>query len=246
MHNPFEKFRRWCLRRGYGCDCCGKELFDYPTHRLCEACEEKLLVPKLPCPKCGRERVADGICSSCKKELPEFTAGCSAFVYKDEAARLVNRMKNGNERLCAYLGEKMGERFFERFGGEWGAPLLLVPVPTTKERRRERGFNQAERLAESIADALAEREVETELRVDVLTKTRETKPQKRMSKSERAENVKGAFSVKDRASVRGRIVLLVDDVTTTSATGNECARRLFSAGATAVYFLTATAVMEEK
>ena len=81
---------------------------------------------------------------------------------------------------------------------------------------------------------------------DAVLKSRETKPQKRAKGKERERNVQGAYFVHSRKAVRGKTVLVVDDIMTTGATGNEMARILYAAGAKTVYFLTATAAPERK
>lgn len=239
-----KKIRRRALKSGYACDSCGKELFDYPVHRLCVDCEGKLLLPKRPCPKCGRERIADGLCMDCKYSPPKFTQGISPFLYRGEVASLINRMKNGYPRLAAYFGEQMAKCFLERVRER--DALLIVAVPMTKSREIERGYNQAERLAESMETYFTEKGFSVELNFSLLEKTKETKLQKRASVRERAENVQGAFRLRKRKVFEGRTVLLVDDIMTTGATGNECAQKIVNAGAKAVYFLTATAVPENK
>ena len=242
----FDKLRRAFLARGYTCDICGKELFDYPQHRLCEDCEEKLLCPKRACPKCGRETVAEGVCLTCKSHAPSFSLGISPFAYKGEAALAINRMKNGDPRLAAYFGEAMAEKFLGCYEGETGDTLLLIPVPLTASRLRERGYNQAQRLAESLQGRLLERGVAAELDNDVLQKRRETKLQKQASAKERMENVEGAYHIHKRKACQGRTILLIDDIMTTGATGDECAKLLLAAGAKEVVFLTATALPEQK
>ena len=109
----FERLRRKTLTFGYTCDNCGAELFDYPSHRLCSECEQGLLAPKRSCPKCGRETIADGVCLTCKSRAPKFTQGISPFSYKGDTALCINKMKNGEPRLAAYLGEKMADAFLE-------------------------------------------------------------------------------------------------------------------------------------
>ena len=242
----FDKLRRASLARGYTCDVCGTELFDYPNRRLCTTCEEKLLFPKRTCPKCGRETVAEGVCLTCKGSMPSFTRGLSPFAYKGEAALTVNRMKNGDPRLAAYFGERMAEKFLEGYEAELSPPLLLIPIPLTPTRLRERGYNQAQRLAESLQQRLLERWVQAELDGEVLQKQRETKLQKQTSGKERAENVQGAYHVHKRTACKGKTILLIDDIMTTGATGSECAKLLLSAGAKEVIFLTATALPEQK
>ena len=241
-----EKIRGYFAEHGYTCDACGKEVFDYPTHRLCTACEENL--PKnqaRTCQKCGRQTLAEGICLTCKVYPPSFTQGFSPLVYKEQSAGLVNRLKNGNPYLALYLGEKIAEYFLSRHEAKAeGLPYLIIPIPLTEKRMRERGYNQATELAESLYKALTKQGISAELDLDILQKTRETGQQKHMTYLERMENASGAYHIHKRTACRERTILLVDDILTTGATGGECAKLLKNAGAKEVYFLTATALPE--
>ncbi len=237
-----ERIRRYFLRKGYTCDDCGAELFNYPAYRLCAACEEKLLRPVRPCPRCGREGRGEGLCMDCKANPPLFTKGISPFLYRGEAALLINRVKNGNPKLAEYFGEQMAKALIQAGITE----PLLIPVPVGKARRREREFNQAERLTERVWECLCENGVAAQTDFSLLVKERETKLQKRMSRKEREENVRGAYRVADRTRCKGKRVVVVDDIMTTGSTGNEIAKRFFKAGAKEVYFLVAAAVPESE
>ncbi len=251
-----DKIRKFFSSVGYTCERCDKEIFDYPTHRLCKACEGEMSQnDKHVCEKCGRRTVTAGVCLLCKKKRPDFTRAFSPFVYEKGTAALVNRVKNGRRSLAYFFGEKMSEyllencSFFNFDDGRYALndenALLILPVPMTKEDKLERGFNQAAELARVIADELAKQGIEVEFDEQVLLKTKQTMPQKQRSFFERAENVKGTFHVHKRALCRGRKVLLVDDIMTTGATGSECAARLFGAGASEVIFLTAASLPEK-
>ena len=184
---------------------------------------------------------------TCKAHPPAFTQGFSPFAYKGKAAQLINRLKNGQAHLGLYLGEKTAEYFLSTHSiQEQEQPLLIIPVPLTKKRMQDRGYNQAEELAEGICTALNEQGVQAELDCEVLQKTRETGQQKHMSQQERMENASGAYHVHKRKICHERTVLLVDDILTTGATGGECAKLLKNAGAKEVYLLTPTAVPENK
>ena len=238
------KIRKKLLTFGYTCDNCGRELFDYPDHRFCDACEEKMPKIKRACPKCGRDTVAEGICLTCKADMPTFTQGVAAFSYKGETAGVVNRMKNGNHRLAAYLGERMADVVLPFLREE--EEILLVPVPLTESRKKERGYNQSERLAEAVEKRLNEAGINACLDTELLEKHRETELQKQKTRRERVENVHGAYHVKKRKECREKTILLVDDILTTGATGSECARLLLSANAKRVIFLVAAALPEQK
>ncbi len=240
-------------QKGFSCDACGAELFDYPTHRLCNACEEKMYHNSgKVCAKCGRKTETEGICLDCKRRLPQFTKGISPFVYRGESASLINRMKNGASTLSYYFAEKMADRLIEcyeniaAFCRSQENALLILPVPLTNGRRRERGYNQAEELAMGIHRRLKEKGYFAEIAYDVLQKRRDTKQQKHMGYLERMENVSGAYHVHKRKECRGKTVILVDDIMTTGATGSECAERLLGADARAVIFLTAVSLPEKK
>ena len=247
-----KKIRAYFLSHGFSCDACGAEIFDYPKHRLCEACESKMRPNNgRICEKCGRKTLAEGVCLSCKSRLPRFTRGMSPFVYRGESASFINRVKNGNPVLAHYFAENMAEYFLKAYenAGNYvanGEVLLVIPVPITQERRRERGYNQAEELAQTFCERLQEEGLSVELRMDVLEKYRDTAQQKHMDYFSRIENVAGAYHVHERKLCRDRTVILIDDIMTTGATGSECASRLLSAGAREVIFLVAASLPEMK
>ena len=110
---------------------------------------------------------------------------------------------------------------------------IIVPVPMTEKDEKKRGFNQSELLARDIGERL---NIPV---LPALSKTKDTAPQKELSGRARRENVKGCFSAAYAEYLAGRRILLVDDVFTTGATANECARTLLSAGAASVSVLTA-------
>lgn len=237
-----EKLRKADGARGYACDSCGAELFDYPIHRLCADCEEKLLkTGERFCEKCGRATRAAGVCLTCKSSVPKFKKGFSPFPYVGTAAKLVNRMKNGNPRLALYLGERMATYLLSKTQEtEW----IVTSVPTTKQRLKARGYNQAEELAKSVASAIENAGKIVLLDCEVLQKKRENSAQKELGFSDRAKNIAGTFHLHKRKLVQNKTVLLVDDIMTTGATGNACAELIVNAGAKAVYFLTAVATPE--
>ncbi len=244
----WRKFLKKCKAldhaRGYACDRCGAELFDYPEHRLCKDCEALLEETEQPlCEKCGRRTRASGVCLACKNHPPSFTKGVSTFVYRGEVAALLNRIKNGEPRFALYLGERAADCFAQSVPAQ---KLLVLPVPTTDVRKKRRGYNQAEELAESVCQRLIRLGFDAALDCDTLVQTRELFEQKELGFSARAQNVRGAFRLHKRKILRNANVLLVDDILTTGATGSEISRLLHNAGAKSVYFLTVAATPEEK
>jgi ComF family protein len=164
--------------------------------------------------------------------LPEGIAQlewCARFNGPARAA--LHALKYGGERrLAGPLGELMAMRWLRAgAGGE-----VVVPVPVHRSRRRERGFDQAELLAEACARRLG-RPI-----WHALERHERTAAQHALGRTDRARNVGGAFAVRPgwSAALRGRWLVLVDDVMTTGATLSACAGALLAAGAAAVSALT--------
>ena len=119
----------------------------------------------------------------------------------------------------------------------WGLepPDLVVPVPLHPKRLQERGFNQSGLLAKEFSRRLG-----LPISFDLLVRKKWTQPQTRLNRKERLENVKGAFGLCEADAVRGRRILLLDDVFTTGTTLSECAKTLKRAGGSEVHVLTVT------
>lgn len=126
-------------------------------------------------------------------------------------------------RFLLYAAERLSEQSFD----------LAVPVPLHRNRRRQRGFNQAELLVAEVA-----RLRKIPLGVKNCVRVRDTSPQTGLRAAERRRNVAGAFDVPQPERVRGRRVLLIDDVLTTGATASACAEAIRKAGAKGVWVAT--------
>lgn len=165
----------------------------------------------------------------------------AVFNYEHPAVkRLVWRLKYKRiEGVSVLMAKLIYERLVEEFA-DWlaletvGEQLILVPIPVTGKRRRERRFNQAESIARELARLDPGRLV---ARPDLLFKIRETPPQAGLGRSERLKNLRGAFRATGKSELKGRTVAVIDDVITTGATAREARRALKQAGATRVYTL---------
>lgn len=238
LHRFYRKIWTRSVCNSHTCDLCNREVFSYPTQRLCDGCVKKL--PKNNgeyCEKCGRPTKTAGVCFQCKGEPPHFTKACAPFVYFGEGALLINAFKNGKRYLSFYLAEEMASVLFRL--GEFEEAPVLIPVPLTKRKRRERGYNQAEELAVQLS-ALSGFAVKT----DLIEKVRQDAQQKHLSAKERKNQIVGAFHLIDRKFCKDKVFLVVDDILTTGATCGELARLLLGAGAKAVYACTACALPE--
>jgi ComF family protein len=155
-----------------------------------------------------------------------------AYVLEPPAADLVHALKyEGWRELAALMGDAVAA-IAPPAGGAGAAGPVVVPVPTTARRLRERGYNQAELLAGRVAEV---RQVPL---VSALVRRGDRGSQTALAPSERRENVRGAFALAAAAvAIRGAHVLLVDDVLTTGATASEAAQALSAAAPASVTLL---------
>jgi ComF family protein len=225
------------------CPVCQRRLGDGRRDPLCGVCWERLdrITPPY-CRRCGLPfaRVPDrggalpsiGLCGGCRRRRPPFTYARAAVRYGDVAREAVHALKfRGSRALAAPLGDLIAGMGAD--GLPFGPPDLLVPVPLYPRRERERGFNQALLLARRVGLAW-----NVPVCGDVLGRTRATRPQTELSAGARRANVHGAFVLRRPDRIRGRHVVLIDDVVTTGSTVGACARCLGRGGASTVGILT--------
>lgn len=199
--------------------------------QACQLCIKKINAPV--CQKCGKPQSFERICFQCKLSLPSYTAARSLAAYEGPYRQAIIQLKyKGN----GGLGEMLANSMFEFIKGlKWDIDLL-VPVPLGKQRLKERGYNQVSLVAKPLAWGLG-----LEYKPEALSRKRETKSQIGLSREERKRNVKGAFIANKNVAI-GKNVLVMDDVFTTGATMNECAKALLSAQASRVFGITLASV----
>lgn len=199
---------------------------------LCPECAA--LLPRVPeniCPSCGRFHQAHGtwepgeLCGSCRTNPLPLSAMRAPLRYEEPTSTLIHRFKY--EGYFA-LGKPLAQFLIEGWPVWEHSPDLVLPVPLHPRRRRGRGFNQSELLAQPLG-----RYLDIPCEPSALRRDRHTKPQVGLGPDERHQNVRGAFSA-DETVVRGRHVLLVDDVLTTGATMTAAADSLLAGGAASV------------
>ena len=202
------------------CLLCGA---DSQGNLLCPPCADDL--PALSttcCPICADQTTHGERCGACLREAPHFERTIALYRYDFPADRIIHALKYGHQLAVAAWGARM---LAEQIGTEpydW-----VIPLPLHPERLRERGFNQSAEIAREFGN-WAKIPVD---RSNVL-RTRATPPQAELPHKARHKNVRGAFEC--RADFSGQRLLLIDDVMTTGATANECARVLKLHGAAEV------------
>ena len=195
-----------------------------------------LFPPK--CVFCGKvlDSGEDGLCAHCQRDLPWLTDGeaeqtgeffslCAAPLrYQDKVRDSIRRYKfKGRRGYHKLYGRLVAQCIHDHLTGRYD---LITWVPLSRQRKKERGYDQAFLLASAAALELGEVAVET------LRKERHTEAQSGLTEaSQRRANVLGAYTPVDPELVAGKRVLLIDDVVTTGSTLSECARTLRTMGA---------------
>lgn len=214
----------------FTCELCGREIFD--GGRFCADCAKTVQFNDgETCPVCGRKTATSTLCLECKAFAPAYKKAASAIVYADGGAKLIYKFKHGNAYLKDYFADLLQDKCAE-FANADG----ICFVPMTKSDARKRGYNQAELLAKALSERLS-----VPLIKNALTKVKKTEQQKSLSKAERENNLKGCFKA-DGKVVKGKTLILVDDVMTTGATAEAVCTELKKRGALAIYFVTAASV----
>ena len=232
MSTPLQSFKKFIQDNifppDYTCNLCGIEVFGT---ELCADCLKKMTFNNgATCTVCGRRIPASGVCIECKAAPPEFKRAYSAFVYSDGAAQLITQFKNGKPYLAVYLA-----RYMEKSLKELDADCIVC-VPMTTKVLKKRGYNQSELLAKELAELTG-----LPVLTDAALKVHSTSEQKYLSREDRSKNLRGCFKA-DKALVKDRRILVVDDVMTTGSTLNELCKTLKRAGAVEVYAVTAASV----
>jgi ComF family protein len=218
-------------------------------HRFCLACWSQLVFLGEPCcAVCAlpfeHAGEAGAVCAGCLAHPPAFARMRAAVAYGEIPRKVALKLKYGGRPGVA---ETMA-RFIERHilplaagDGEAEGPIV-APVPLHRWRIWKRGYNQAALIAAALA-----RRAGLEPRLDLLERIKATPPLKAMNPKQRRDAVRGAFRIaaKHKERVRGRNVILVDDVYTSGATVEACARVLKRAGAARVEVLCWARVVRE-
>lgn len=220
------------------CVHCGGEVEDVGDYRfICARCRTGIFFVEPPhCISCGfpfwGQMVASRHCPKCRDLQPVFEEGRSVFLHRAAGSTLVHALKY--EQATYLRGDLARMIRRSRESRTWFSGATLVPVPLHPRRERERGFNQSAYLCGVIAGSFPGVAV-----APLLERTRDTPSQTRLGAGERRDNVKNAFAIRAKAVLDARSdYIIVDDVFTTGATLNACARVLARADARRVRVFT--------
>jgi ComF family protein len=212
---------------------------------LCSACIRGLVMVESPiCVCCGlpfkSRQGGDHPCSDCIAAPKKFRIARAPLVYEQILTRVIHCFKyKGKIQLAAPLAELLRTAYRQFWDQD--SIDIIIPVPLHLKRLRKRGFNQAYLLVRNWNTAAGQNwsgNSDLQIERDALVRTVFTAPQSALGRSERAVNIKNAFALHDPAKIKDKRILLIDDVYTTGATVDECARILLKFGAEHVDVLT--------
>jgi len=197
--------------------------------RWCTDCQTSVkTIDKNICTICGLPQERDRICQACVEERPRFRALRAWARYEGSVRQALHRLKYHKD---IGLGETLAITMIPFVQSLKWQPDLLLPVPLGRKRLRERGYNQVAVIARPLASALG-----ISFSEQVVFRQRETQSQVGLNRHERIMNMDRAFSIK--GPVGGKVIVLMDDVSTTGSTLSSAAGMLYEAGAREVFALT--------
>ncbi len=219
----FPVFCQNCQKEGeYLCPDC-LDLIDIPPLNFCPFCSPpRQSLDGKTCPGHQKEKHLDGLFFAASYENPLVKKLIAAFKYPPYVKNLAKTLASLVLRRLQFLEQELAIQ-----------NSALIPVPLHKKRQKQRGYNQSEEIAKELALTF-----KAPLLKDVLIKTKAIQPQMELSKEERKENIKSAFSIKSAEDIKGKKIFLIDDVFTTGSTVEECAKILKEAGAQEVWAIT--------
>ena len=222
---------------------CGEIFHPLTRQVFCPVCKEKIkFITDNLCPVCGTtfsdSPAKSHLCGNCMENKTYFSCARAVVSYETIILHAIHQFKYGNNiSVGALLASFMADFSFPDV--DFTDYSLIIPVPLHIKRLRQRGFNQSLILAQALA-----KKWQIPVNFSLLKRHKFTLTQTGLNKTERKQNIKGVFEVSNKKKIAGKNVILVDDVYTTGATINECAKTLIKAGAQKVTVLTLARVLQ--
>ncbi len=216
---------------------------------LCARCGESLELANLS-PVSEREdgqSEGEQLCRPCRLAAPPFAQAVAYGRYEGHLRSLVHLLKyRGMQPVARLLGGLLAESL-QRLSPSAPRQMVVIPVPMYAAKQRQRGFNHAELIARAAIAEMHRRDPQWSLRLQpsMLRRVRMTASQAGLTIAKRRQNLRGAFFVPKPSGLKGRHVLLVDDIYTTGATARACSQVLLRAGAASVYVVTVARAQRE-
>jgi competence protein ComFC len=226
------------------CLACSEIINRQANQFFCSPCQGKIsFINDNFCPICGvpflSSPAESHICGDCLIKKPYYDKARAVAGFETVILDAIHKFKYGRSiSTGSSLSSFMANFSFPNF--DFSEYSLLIPVPLHIKRLRDRGFNQSLLLARAIG-----KKHKLPVNFSLLKRSKFTLTQTGLNKAEREINIKGAFVVADRKKAAGENIILIDDVFTTGATINECARVLLKAGAQKVAVLTLSRVTQK-
>ena len=221
---------------------CSEILHPSNAKIFCHNCNDKIkFINGNICNICGttfpHSPAGNHLCGDCLDNRPYFSCARAVFSYENIILNAIHQFKyKNNLSLGEFLASFMADFSFPDI--DFADYSLIIPVPLHVKRLRERGFNQSLFLARPLGE-----KQHIPVNFSLLKRHKFTLTQTSSNKKERKQNIKGAFEVSDKKKIAGKNILLIDDVYTTGATVNECAKTLMKSGAKKVSALTLARVL---
>lgn len=196
----------------FTCNFCKCEINKESKHDLCEKCLESIpYMKERVCIKCGGSlKAEEKVCSFCKTVTRYFTMARAPLEYSGAVSTAIQNLKYHNKK---YLAKTLAYFMsLEYFKNDFVADVI-IPIPLYKDRQKKRGFNQSDILGEELSKLIG-----VEMNTKAFARIRHTAYQTKLNYAERQENLKGCFKVIDKSALKGKRILLIDDVFTTGAT----------------------------